>query len=40
MFSHYDQLWEGRPVHRAAAASVLNRADTEPAITYEYEGRT
>ena len=40
MFSHYDQLWEGRPVRRAAVASVLNRADTEPAIAYEYEGRT
>jgi CubicO group peptidase (beta-lactamase class C family) len=39
LFSHFDSLWEARPVARAAQPSLLARADTEPAIAYEYHGR-
>jgi CubicO group peptidase (beta-lactamase class C family) len=38
LFSHYDQVLEGRLVRRAATPSRLNRASTEPALRYEYEG--
>jgi CubicO group peptidase (beta-lactamase class C family) len=40
MFSHYDQLWEGRRVPRAAAPWQLGRAPAEPALRYEHEGKT
>jgi CubicO group peptidase (beta-lactamase class C family) len=37
--SHFDQVYEGRLVHRAATPSPLHRAAQEPAISYEYEGQ-
>ena len=39
-FSHHDEVFEGRLVRRAAAASPLARAPVEPAIRYEHGGRT
>jgi CubicO group peptidase (beta-lactamase class C family) len=38
--SHLDQILEGRLVRRAAAPSPLARAPAEPALRYEYEGRS
>lgn len=40
VFSHYDQLLEGRTARRAAAPSRLLRASAEPALRYEYRGET
>ena len=40
MFSHYDQLLEGRTIRRAASPSRLLRAPTEPALRYEYQAET
>ncbi len=37
--SHFDQVYEGRLVHRATTPSPLGRAAQEPAIRYEYEGQ-
>ena len=34
-FSHYDQIFEGRLVRRAAMPSRLTRASAEPALRYE-----
>jgi CubicO group peptidase (beta-lactamase class C family) len=39
-FSHFDQLFESRTVHRAATPSRLTRASAEPALRYEYQART
>jgi CubicO group peptidase (beta-lactamase class C family) len=39
-FSHYDQIFEGRIVRRAATPSRLNRASTEPPLRYEYGVKT
>ncbi len=39
-FSHYDQIFEGRTVRRAAVPSRLGRAATEPILRYEYQGKT
>src|SRR5262245_5055785 len=38
--SHFDQVYEGRPVRRAAAPSPLARAASEPIVRYEYQGQT
>jgi CubicO group peptidase (beta-lactamase class C family) len=40
MFSHYDQLYEGRHIPRAAVPWALGRAAAEPALRYEHEGKT
>ena len=40
VFSHYDQLQEGRTIRRAASPSRLLRAPTEPALRYEYQAET
>jgi CubicO group peptidase (beta-lactamase class C family) len=40
LFSHYDQIFEGRMIRRAAAPSRLTRASPEPAVRYEYQGET
>jgi CubicO group peptidase (beta-lactamase class C family) len=40
MFSHYDQLLEGRTIRRATSPSRLLRAPTEPALRYEYQAET
>jgi CubicO group peptidase (beta-lactamase class C family) len=40
MFTHYDQLFEARVVHRAAVPSRLERAPVEPTLSYEYQGAT
>ena len=40
MFSHYDQLVEGRTIRRATSPSRLLRAPTEPALRYEYQSET
>jgi CubicO group peptidase (beta-lactamase class C family) len=40
VFSHYDQLLEGRTARRAASPSRLLRASAEPALRYEYQGET
>ncbi|MCW5609717.1 MAG: serine hydrolase [Rubrivivax sp.] len=40
LFSHFDQVWEGRPVRRAALPSTLQRAPAEPAVRYDYGGQT
>jgi CubicO group peptidase (beta-lactamase class C family) len=37
-FSHYDELFDGRLIRRAATPSRLARASTEPALRYQYEG--
>jgi CubicO group peptidase (beta-lactamase class C family) len=39
-FTHYDQLFEGRVIHRAAVPSRLERAPVEPSLSYEYQGAT
>jgi hypothetical protein len=38
--SHLDQILESRLVRRAATPSPLARAAAEPALRYEYEGRS
>jgi CubicO group peptidase (beta-lactamase class C family) len=38
--SHLDQIFEGRPVRRAATPSPLGRAAAEPTVRYEYQGQT
>jgi CubicO group peptidase (beta-lactamase class C family) len=40
LFSHYDQIFEGRLVRRASTPSRLTRAAAEPALRYEYEAKT
>ena len=40
VFSHNDQLLEGRTIRRAASPSRLRRAPTEPALRYEYQAET
>jgi CubicO group peptidase (beta-lactamase class C family) len=40
MFSHYDQIFEGRTIRRAATPSRLSRAAAEPALRYEYQTET
>jgi CubicO group peptidase (beta-lactamase class C family) len=40
LFSHYDQIFEGRLVRRASTPSRLTRADAEPALRYGYEAKT
>jgi CubicO group peptidase (beta-lactamase class C family) len=39
-FSHFDQLFEGRVVGRAAAPSPLTRATAEPPLRYRFGVRT
>ena len=39
-YSHFDRIFEGRLIRRAAAPSRLERASIEPAIRYEFEGRS
>ena len=39
-YSPLDRLFEGRPIRRATVPSRLERASVEPAIRYEYEGRS
>jgi len=39
LFSHYDQILEGRVVPRALTPSPLNRALLEPPVRYEYQGK-
>lgn len=39
-FSHYDQLFEARPIRRAASPSRLRRAAAEPDVRYAHEGAT
>ena len=39
-FSHYDQLFEGRIIRRAATPSRLHRASAEPPLRYEYGVKT
>jgi CubicO group peptidase (beta-lactamase class C family) len=38
--SHFDQIYEGRLVRRAATPSPLARSASEPAVRYEYQGHT
>jgi CubicO group peptidase (beta-lactamase class C family) len=38
--SHFDQVYEGRLVRHATTPSSLARAPSEPAVRYEYQGRT
>jgi CubicO group peptidase (beta-lactamase class C family) len=38
--SHFDQVYEGRLVRRAATPSPLARAASEPAVRYEYQDQT
>jgi CubicO group peptidase (beta-lactamase class C family) len=40
IFSHHDQLLEGRTIRRAASPSQLLRAPTEPPLRYEYRAET
>jgi CubicO group peptidase (beta-lactamase class C family) len=40
MFSHYDQIFEGRTIRRAATPSTLRRVTAEPALRYEYQTET
>lgn len=40
IFSHYDQLLEGRAVRRRASPSRLLRVADEPALRYEYEAES
>jgi CubicO group peptidase (beta-lactamase class C family) len=35
--SHFDEVYEGRLVHRASRPSRLARAPAEPAVSYEYQ---
>src|SRR5262245_9891035 len=39
LFTHYDQILEGRVVPRAMTPSRLNRALPEPSVRYEYQGK-
>ena len=39
IFSHHDQLLEGRLIRRADTPSRLARASVEPALTYMYDGQ-
>ena len=39
-FSHYDQIFEGRRVARAAGPWRLPRAPAEPLVRYEHDGKT
>ena len=39
IFSHYDQLLEGRLIRRADTPSRLARASVEPAFSYMYDGQ-
>jgi CubicO group peptidase (beta-lactamase class C family) len=39
-YSHFDQVYEGRLVRRAAAPSPLARAASEHVVRYEYQGQT
>jgi CubicO group peptidase (beta-lactamase class C family) len=39
-FSHYDQIFEGRIVRRAATPSRLTRASVEPPLRYEFGVKT
>lgn len=39
-YSHLDQVFEGRLVHRATTPSPLARAATEPTVRYAYQGHT
>jgi CubicO group peptidase (beta-lactamase class C family) len=39
VFSHYDQILEGRVIPRAITPSPLNRALPEPPVRYEYQGK-
>jgi len=39
-FSHYDQIFEGRLIRRAATPSRLARASAEPVLRYEYQAQT
>jgi CubicO group peptidase (beta-lactamase class C family) len=39
-FSHYDELFDGRLIRKAATPSRLARTATEPALRYQYEGET
>ncbi len=39
IFSHYDQLLEGRLIRRADTPSRLARASVEPALSYMYDGQ-
>ncbi|MGH7784404.1 MAG: hypothetical protein ACREO5_11260 [Candidatus Binatia bacterium] len=36
-FSHFDQIFGGRTILRAATPSRLTRASTEPVLRYEYQ---
>ena len=38
--SHQDEIFPSRSVHRAATASSLARAASEPALRYDYQGHT
>ena len=40
VFSHNDQLLDGRTIRRAASPSRLLRAPSEPALRYEYQAET
>ena len=40
IFSHHDQLLDGRTIRPATSPSRLNRAPTEPALQYEYQSET
>jgi CubicO group peptidase (beta-lactamase class C family) len=40
VFSHYDQVFEGRLVRRAAVPSRLTRVPAEPALRYEFQEQT
>jgi hypothetical protein len=40
MFSHYDQIFEGRTIRRAVTPSRFSRAPAEPALRYEYQTET
>jgi hypothetical protein len=39
LFSHYDQIFEGRVISRAMMPAPLNRALPEPRVRYEYQGK-
>jgi len=38
--SHFDQIFEGRLIRRSTTPSSLARAASEPAVRYEYQGRS
>jgi CubicO group peptidase (beta-lactamase class C family) len=39
MFSHYDEIYDGRVVRRAPTPSTLARAGAEPALRYEFQSQ-